>query len=329
MFANVCLTVTCLFADVTSANITGYAAPPSNEGTYACMFRAVNGETTRLGRIAHAHCEGVTLSFADEDGGWRSVESRECDDGEFHWFDRKDDSPADDCEIRQGQALGYVIPEGQDNALTFDGEVNESYLESNVASMFSDRVTLGDLKMSRKDLERIVGPLRVVVTNNVKTVVQPPSRFVIVYKDGRVVPASVDLSTMKISDPQTLRELVLMPEKIDWFGVETNGTVAASERMSEQQVEGLMKLVVALYKDRQDKEAQEKTQEAVTQAVLSWSAAWKWAIGIFCAPFVAKPGEYAARKVFGLFKGIWSRIKRFWSKRRGMRLYRNLDSGDS
>lgn len=306
-----------------SENIVGYARPLSNRGTYICTFQNVTDGTMRLGDIAMPSCSDIVLSFAT-DSGWKTVVSAEAEDGKIHWFDRNSDFPADEYEVRQGVALSYSLPNGEENdALTFSGAIDNDYIDNHEGSMFADRVTLGDLRMSRSSLERIVGPLRTVITNNVEILQPQPSRFRIVYNSGKTVSARLDLTTMSIRDPETFSELRITPEEVRCFSVETNKAFAA-DCLSERQVAGLMKSIVESYKEKQAAELKAKAEDAFADAILSLRAAWKWAIGIFGAVFVTKFGEYIFRKLVLLLQNLSSLCSRWFSKRRGKQLYRKM-----
>ena len=148
-------------ADTISQNVVGYASTGTDaprSGRIVNLFKRTcdYGEPT-LKEAISANVEGVVIRFYDGSRWQRAVSAVDAND-EVYWCDASTGDIADEYTCPHGAAIDYRLPDGEPDAtLTFTGQADLAAVEASVGSMFSEEVTINDIKVSREAVRRIVG----------------------------------------------------------------------------------------------------------------------------------------------------------------------------
>lgn len=250
-------------ADATSQNVVGYASTGKDaprSGRIVNLFKRTcgYGEPT-LKEAINANVEGVVVRFYDGSRWQRAVSALDAND-EVFWCDASTGDVADEYTCPHGAAIDYKLPDGEPDAtLTFAGEADLSAAEASVGSMFSEEVTINDIKVSREAVRRIVGYPAPRKTEVVSVTNMPPTRFRIRLRDGRTIPAKFDYRTFKIVNPLTGGKLAVTPDMVQTYEVDDDKSIPDDERMDEDRVTGLRNIYAQQYKD--DRAEREKAKE--------------------------------------------------------------------
>lgn len=321
-----CAWAICSLADVASGNIVGYANADHKKGVHVNTLVNVGFDETKLGDVVKSNCEGAILRFNDGNT-WRKVYSAMADDNEIHWFEVESNDNADEFTVPAGVAIQYEVPSDVEGGLTFSGQVPEKFLEGDMGPLFSDGPALNEIKLRPDEVLKIMGRVPRSVTNRVVVTNQPPSRFLVKMKDGAICHARYDYEQMRIFDAKTGRAISVGSDMVMSFEVETNKDVAASARMTEQQVKELQKLYVREYRLSKDKKDQENAAKGVEAAIFGGSALWKWLVGTVGAVLVGLIVTALWRRGALGLGWLKHRIELWIIKWKGRRLYRKTMEG--
>ena len=255
-------------SDTISQNVVGYASTGKDaprSGRIVNLFKRTcgYGEPT-LKEAISANVEGIIVRFYDGSRWQRAVSALDAND-EVCWCDASTGDSADEYTCPHGAAIDYKLPDGEPEAtLTFAGEADLAAAESSVGSMFSEGVTINDIKVSREAVRRIVGYPAPRKTEVVSVTNMPPTRFRIRLRDGRTIPARFDYLTFKIVNPLTGGKIAVTPDMVQTYEVDDDKSIPDDDRMDEDRVTGLRNIYAQRYKD--DKAEREKAKE---EAVVS------------------------------------------------------------
>lgn len=320
----VCILQCCaVVADgVGAANVVGYVQSDHRHGIHVNTLRDVTGEEAKLGRIVNSPCEGAVLRFYDGTE-WRRVVSELGTDDQLHWFDQDTGDCADDYRVPEGQSIQYDVPDEAEAGLSFMGSVPERFLEKgDMAPLFSDGPSLNEIRLKPDEVLRIWGYRPPTVTNKVVVTNNPASRFVVKMRDDTILHAKYNFAKMRIEDALTGHEIDANSDSVISFDVETNSEVAASSRLSRQQVSDLQMAYVREYKQAKDRREQDNAAKGVERALFSWKALWKWFLATAGAVVVGTIVSALCKQIWCLILWLFSRVRFMYYRWRGLRLYR-------
>lgn len=250
-------------ADTISQNVVGYASTGTDaprSGRIVNLFKRTcdYGEPT-LKEAISANVEGVVIRFYDGSRWQRAVSAVDAND-EVYWCDASTGDIADEYTCPHGAAIDYRLPDGEPDAtLTFTGQADLAAVEASVGSMFSEEVTINDIKVSREAVRRIVGYPAPRKAEVVSVTNMPPTRFRIRLRDGRTISAKFDYLTFKIVNPLTGEKLAVTPEMVQTYEVDDDKSIPDDDRMDEDRVTGLRNIYAQQFKD--DKAERERVKE--------------------------------------------------------------------
>lgn len=257
-------------------SIGGVGSP--RRGKITIPLGGMNGVRGRLKDLIRPSTSDIELQYRIGTTFY-GVISDNVEDGSLHWYDTATCELADEWEIATGTVIYYRMPDRNEAAITFSGEVIRGEVsETETVYTVSDTPRVSDLNVPKG----VIGEPHTPKPDEVACMSAPPSRFVIRTKDGTRYHVMWDYLKGEVLHYVSGAKFDEPFESIVSFEVDDGRAVPECDRMDSERIR---LLAAALQKSYRDRRRSVVISSVVDFCIKGWH--WLWGLlAIVCVQFV-------------------------------------------